>query len=72
MAHIVIEDHHSVCSQDFLYGDKMDGNPTAQEDIGVSFGSVYPHTAHELGIVLPHPANEHGILRSKSISTSVD
>ena len=42
----VIEDHRSACSQDFLYGDKMDGNPTLQGDIGVSIGSVDPHTVH--------------------------
>ena len=68
----VIEDHHSVCSQDFLYGDKTDGNPTPQGDIGVSFDSVDPHPAHELGVVRPHPAHELGILRSKSISTLAD
>ena len=42
---VIIEDHHRVCSQDFLYGNKTDGNPTPQGDIGVSFGSVDPHTA---------------------------
>ena len=68
----VIEDHHGVCSQDFLYGDKTDGNPTPQGDIGVSFGPVNLHTAHELGIFRPHTAHELGILRSKSISTSAD
>ena len=63
---------HSVCSQDFLYGDKMDDNPTPQGDIDVSFGSVDPHTAHELGIVRLHTVHKLDILRSKSISTSVD
>ena len=69
LSDFIIEDHHSVCSQDFLYGDKTDGNPTPQRDIGVSFGSVNPHTAHELGIVRPHMAHELGILCSKRIST---
>ena len=35
----VVEDHHRVCSQHFLYGDKTDSNPTPQGDIGVRFGS---------------------------------
>ena len=67
----VIQDYHRVCSQD-RYGGKTDGNPTPQGDIGVSFGSVDPHTAHELSIVRPHTAHEFGIVCSKSISTSAD
>ena len=42
----IIEDHHRVCSQHFLYGDKTDGNPTPQGDIGVRFGSPRKRPAH--------------------------
>ena len=35
----IIEDHHRVCNQHFLYNDKTNRNPTLQGDIGVRFGS---------------------------------
>ena len=65
-SNFVIEDHHIVCSQDFLYGDKMDGSPTPQGCPRKLWFGRSTHSARARQC--SHTKHELGILRSKGIS----